>query len=343
MSLEEGQSVTDGSDIEATLIPAVPGGIRRAGLAKALLAGVASAVVVGVVAWPRRQLQKVVADEKVDLFGPASLMLAGESLMSAIKAAGTTHDSIAGASKAWNDATAPMSSWKQTIAESGEPHEVDLQKMSNLTEKELLAQESNRMHDGNICNNDEEMHANLCYKKCSKLTDGKYPVRTTAWSCCEEQPCSFFNSKFTNPLNLCEGFDVAGSVEGKGCPHVPGDCMVDEEFNLGLCYKKCAILTSNKFPFRSGSDTCCRYSSHFACLDAMNTNSSLEFNVGGGYHDHDPLTPNMTHTPMVKPTESVPDQKTQEFQAEDVLLLNRGPSALVMPPPFSPFSPKLVA
>jgi len=31
----------------------------------------------------------------------------------------------------------------------------------------------------------------LCYKKCDLLTNGEFPHRTTAWSCCKEKRCNF--------------------------------------------------------------------------------------------------------------------------------------------------------
>lgn len=135
--------------------------------------------------------------------------------------------------------------------------------------------EAENRHDGNPCTTDEEAHMGLCYKKCALLTEGAFPIRTTAWWCCQAQPCSFFNSKFVHMVLPCEGFDVAGSQEGQGCPHFPGVCMENEELSLGVCYKKCALLTRNAFPYRSGAASCCRYNSHLACLDALNVSELL--------------------------------------------------------------------
>jgi len=119
-----------------------------------------------------------------------------------------------------------------------------------------------------------------------------------------EEPCSFFNSRLPNPLKYCSGFDVSGNDEGKECPHAEGTCMENEEFNLGVCYKKCAILTNNMFPFRSGAATCCRYGNHLACLDALNTVTSPNFDIGGGFGDNHSSTPNSSHAPMLTLTES---------------------------------------
>jgi len=181
---------------------------------------------------------------------------------------------------------------------------VDISTMEGLGARELLRPMGENRHDGNPCPGDEEAHVGLCYTKCVLLTEGAYPIRTIAWSCCHEQPCSFFNSKFMPSLLPCTGFDVAGSLEGQGCPHFPGSCMENEEFSLGVCYKKCALLTQNAFPYRSGAASCCRYNSHFACLDALNVNSSSALGVGGGLGDHDAATPSKAHGPMPQLTEA---------------------------------------
>merc|ERR1719323_354951 len=104
------------------------------------------------------------------------------------------------------------------------------------------------MHLSSGCAGDEEMHASLCYKKCKFLTNNRYPIRTTAFSCCQNKPCGFFNQRLS--LKICAGFDVSGDSQGGGCPHMSGTCMENEELYLGLCYKKCSLLTSNTYPFR---------------------------------------------------------------------------------------------
>jgi hypothetical protein len=143
----------------------------------------------------------------------------------------------------------------------------------------------NGMQDGSNCPADEEEFQQLCYKKCSDLTGGHYPIRTTAFACCMERPCSFYNTKFTNPLKLCQGLDVSGRREGSECPHMPGDCLRNEELSVGHCYMKCALLTANNYPFRSGASECCRYQNHLACLDPLNKVISANFTVGGGMGD----------------------------------------------------------
>merc|ERR1719413_316949 len=74
---------------------------------------------------------------------------------------------------------------------------------ASMQGKRLLPK--NHMHDGNPCPEGEEVHAGLCYKTCSSIADGDYPIRSSAFTCCKEEPCSFFNSKYSNPLYFCSG------------------------------------------------------------------------------------------------------------------------------------------
>jgi len=142
----------------------------------------------------------------------------------------------------------------------------------------------NSLRDGNPCPDDEESFEGLCYQRCSVLTEWRYPIRTTAFSCCMKQPCSFFNSKFTNPMKLCQGFDVGGH-DRYGCPHAPGDCLVNEEFHMGFCYKQCAVLTKGAFPYRSTATTCCKNNFYLGCLEPEDLLVSANFSVGGGMGD----------------------------------------------------------
>lgn len=49
------------------------------------------------------------------------------------------------------------------------------------------------LDDGNVCDTNEELFGGLCYKKCSLLTTGEAPIRTSAWTCCASHPCTPFN------------------------------------------------------------------------------------------------------------------------------------------------------
>jgi len=134
------------------------------------------------------------------------------------------------------------------------------------------------LHDGNICMDSEEYHAGLCYKKCSLLTDNSNTIRTSPWTCCENKPC-FVNQRLHIGLKIaCVGYAVSG--EGK-CPHLPGACLDNEETMLGVCYKKCSLLTNTNYPYRVGPATCCKKGG-LSCLYFWKTYTSKEFNVGGG-------------------------------------------------------------
>jgi hypothetical protein len=174
--------------------------------------------------------------------------------------------------------------------------------------KELMAHHDN-LHDGNLCNDDEEEHAALCYKKCELLTDGEYPVRGSAFSCCRAQPCSLFNQRFK--MSICGGFDVAGDEANNACPHQRGSCYADEELSLNLCFKRCALLTYGEFPFRHGAGMCCKYNSVTACMTPGASAVEGRFMVGGGELEGDTLPlSNVTtkpHPPLLSLAEQTSD------------------------------------
>eukprot|EP00933_Yihiella_yeosuensis_P063441 TRINITY_DN66592_c0_g1_i1.p1 TRINITY_DN66592_c0_g1~~TRINITY_DN66592_c0_g1_i1.p1 ORF type:complete len:263 (-),score=50.06 TRINITY_DN66592_c0_g1_i1:283-1071(-) len=164
---------------------------------------------------------------------------------------------------------------------------------------------SEDMHDGNLCGNDEELFDDLCYAKCSLLTGGSHPVRTSSFSCCKSHPCEVWNTKVNFPPKPCKGFDVAGDVAGatEGCPHAIGTCLSDEELLLNTCYKKCELLTDGQFPHRISADTCCR-TTGLGCLHPSNLNTDFKrFPVGGGADDGDEATPSKPHPPLTSLTE----------------------------------------
>lgn len=160
------------------------------------------------------------------------------------------------------------------------------------------------MHDGNLCGDDEELFEDLCYMKCSLLTEGKNPIRTSAFTCCESHPCGFGNSIF-NMNAPCAGFDVAGKINGQkgACPHTIGTCLEDEELLLGMCYKKCSLLTGGQFTHRVAATTCCSQTG-LACLNPMNLRTNfVDFPVGGGKGDGTKSTPSKPHKPLKVLTE----------------------------------------
>jgi len=145
------------------------------------------------------------------------------------------------------------------------------------------------------CRINEELYAGLCYKKCALLTNGSYPVRGTAFSCCRKGDCGFLGQK-TAGIVPCTGYDVSGQHT---CPHHPGECLENEELFFGLCYKKCSVLSNGSYPYRVASATCCK-AKGLNCLDFSLDKTRSAFAVGGGQGDKDPATPKNIHAPIIQ-------------------------------------------
>mmetsp|Transcript_67937 Transcript_67937/g.153652 ORF Transcript_67937/g.153652 Transcript_67937/m.153652 type:complete len:341 (-) Transcript_67937:139-1161(-) len=178
-----------------------------------------------------------------------------------------------------------------------------LMKKFNITDGNL--NHAVHMHDGNPCENDEEPHSGLCYKKCSLLTGGTYTLRTSAWACCDKAtPGDCLGEEQKTDVEICAGYGVSGDSTGNGCPHAPGGCLRNEEFFLGVCYKMCSFLTYDKLPFRCGPDTCCKTSSWLSFLDLENCDTNARYGVGGGVGDHNKITPAIMHLPLSALTEA---------------------------------------
>jgi hypothetical protein len=162
-----------------------------------------------------------------------------------------------------------------------------------------------KMHDGNVCDDSEELYAGLCYTKCSILTGQPLARRSTAFSCCPTADChgNLFKMK-TVSLLPCEGFDVSSSDGGIVCPHIRGECLTDEEQFLGKCYEKCSILTQGKFPKRFGAESCCDPEGIGGCWNFGNDYTNAKLNVGGGKGDGDAETPRASHFPLKYLTEN---------------------------------------
>jgi len=139
------------------------------------------------------------------------------------------------------------------------------------------------------CSIIEELYGGLCYRKCNLLTYGEYPIRTSSWSCCANHPCGIMNQKGSvGTAILCNGYDVSG--DGK-CPRAPGgkSCAPDEEDLLGVCYRKCALLTKGEAPHRVAAATCCKTQDRLGCLDVFkNDVTSDSFDVGSGIAAQEP-------------------------------------------------------
>jgi len=144
------------------------------------------------------------------------------------------------------------------------------------------------------CNEDEELHASLCYKRCALVTEGREPVRVSAFQCCTHQaPCT--GEVDAEPM-LCGGYAVGGSASGNGCAREPARCLQSEEFEVGLCYLRCNLLTSGMLPYRSTSDTCCKTQSPLAMLELGSCLTHATFDVAAGSQNSG--APNVPHPPL---------------------------------------------
>jgi len=161
------------------------------------------------------------------------------------------------------------------------------------------------LEDGNKCPSDEEEYpktGGTCFKKCSDLTGGAYPIRSSAFSCCQQEPCHVGNSKIH--LSFCGGFDVAGDSEGSGCPAGEGACLQDEEMLGGICYKKCSLFDEGSVYFHRVAPNMCCSTRGFRCLLPKFTKFSVDFAAGGGKGDGNQATPATPHAPMQELTEA---------------------------------------
>mmetsp|Transcript_160999 Transcript_160999/g.516796 ORF Transcript_160999/g.516796 Transcript_160999/m.516796 type:complete len:813 (-) Transcript_160999:158-2596(-) len=192
-------------------------------------------------------------------------------------------------------------------------------------------------HDGNVCDVEEEFFGGLCYRKCAMLTNGERTKRKSPWTCCNDLPCDSVQevaeASFANPLAaakmclnhcagkfdisiICSGYDVSGDGS---CPHAAGACLTDEELHLGVCYKKCSLLTGGQYPYRYAGATCCKEDSELGCLKFGHSMTSANFEVGGGDGMNSPAT---MHMPMESLTEDVesPTTTTIATQVDDAAI-----------------------
>lgn len=167
--------------------------------------------------------------------------------------------------------------------------------------------------DGNVCRDDEELYGTLCYRKCALLTGVTKSIRKDAFSCCNANCDNIFElmSWDTPAILPCTGYDVSSAdgttADGLSCPHEPGACLKNEEQNWGACFKKCSILTHNKYPYRTAATTCCSKNPAFeplSCINPFETETSIDLAVGGGAGDGDKSTPSTPHLPLKALTES---------------------------------------
>jgi hypothetical protein len=161
------------------------------------------------------------------------------------------------------------------------------------------------MHDGNPCDDSEELFMGLCYTKCADLTEGAYMTRKSAFTCCEQPNCgaNLFKMK-TSSILPCKGYDVSSADGGTACPHAVGTCLKDEELFGGECFEKCSVLTDGTHPNRVGAATCCK-THGVRCLDPFNDWTAKSFAAGGGAGDDDSQTPQGAHYPLQRLTEAM--------------------------------------
>lgn len=175
----------------------------------------------------------------------------------------------------------------------------------NPKDSPLAPQESDK--SGDPCVDDEEDFGGLCYKKCSILSGGSHPCRSSAWSCCAvpDGPACQAKASFGNcwlHIGFCGGYSVAGDAEaagGNSCPTGEGGCLTNEEMFGTQCYKKCSLL-SPQFPYRVGPSSCCSKTGGFDCFWPSNLHTDSQFNVGGGEGDKNSGTPSTAHSPMLQ-------------------------------------------
>jgi hypothetical protein len=148
------------------------------------------------------------------------------------------------------------------------------------------------------CSVDEELHGNLCYKKCSLLTDGRQPFRVTAFECCAHKPPCLTGASINT--KVCEGYAVSSDTVGGGCPHTPGGCLKDEELFEGMCYMQCNLLTYGMLKYRSSSSACCKQRFLFNTLEPGVCDIDAKYDIGGGQGDGDLFTPSTPHMPLMR-------------------------------------------
>eukprot|EP00930_Biecheleria_cincta_P074565 TRINITY_DN6177_c0_g3_i3.p1 TRINITY_DN6177_c0_g3~~TRINITY_DN6177_c0_g3_i3.p1 ORF type:complete len:301 (-),score=48.50 TRINITY_DN6177_c0_g3_i3:137-976(-) len=153
-------------------------------------------------------------------------------------------------------------------------------------------------NDGNPCEDDEEDHLGLCYKKCSLLTNGEAPIRISAFGCAKSHSLGdVFGEKMAGIIP-CSGYDISGDAAGNGCPHRYGACLVDEEMSLGKCSKKCSLLTHNVYPHRTSASSCCKTTHIIECLKPTNSKMSSDFATGGGVQGDGIKGDSLSHDPI---------------------------------------------
>lgn len=135
------------------------------------------------------------------------------------------------------------------------------------------------------CAQNEEILGGLCYIKCSEATNGTYPNRMSAYQCCKDD--NILVCLLSMNKNAHFKFDFPGQgydKDGSGnVPHLPGQCLENEENVLNTCYKKCSLLTNSEFPIRSGANTCCKKDPCWNIFNVRSMGVGCDgYGIGGG-------------------------------------------------------------
>lgn len=136
--------------------------------------------------------------------------------------------------------------------------------------------EYSKLYVGWPCKKDERLFQNLCYIDCGKATEDQHPFRVDSCTCCKEVPCVQLAGRFTKN---CEQLDVGDDDFRPAPPPLPNCHTPNEELFMGLCYKKCSILTKSKYPTRTGMNTCS--SAAFGANWTMGIGPCSGFGIGG--------------------------------------------------------------
>jgi len=120
------------------------------------------------------------------------------------------------------------------------------------------------------CTDDAEHLGDFCYRKCSNLTNGRYPFRLNSITCCRNST----DCGLEGVVDLRFGELVS--------PREASGCNPDEEYLGGLCYKACNILTNGAYPYRVDARKCCSKLGTWSCRLPHNFKQSDHFDVGGG-------------------------------------------------------------
>mmetsp|Transcript_75060 Transcript_75060/g.174064 ORF Transcript_75060/g.174064 Transcript_75060/m.174064 type:complete len:300 (+) Transcript_75060:67-966(+) len=93
-------------------------------------------------------------------------------------------------------------------------------------------------HSPGACLKDEEIFLDICYKKCSILTEGKFPHRVAAATCCKQEGIAcfgFWNSQTKQEFEVGSGAgDHNGATTGQ--MHAPLEALTEKTDKHGAAF-----------------------------------------------------------------------------------------------------------